>query len=372
MIQRLLTILSLALLTLPALAQNDQIEAQKRVIAALEQKIAAGEREISNIKEGRAASEDRVKRLVRQLDSRNQLLEATEKQARLLRAEISRTNRVAGNLNADLTRNRDQYADMVREAYRNYKHDNYLTYIFASRDFTDIARKIANLRAVAAMREGKMNDITRLSQEVADEQEVLARRKRSLDSVTQDLTAQKKKLQRDANNARTDVRSMSRKEKEALQKKIAQEQQLEVAINDLRKLTKGNTEGTSFSTKTSGLRLPVVGGNVKRYKENMAEVTGPRGAQVISIYDGKVVDIKRNRITDKYDVFVAHGDYITSYANLGSISVEKGQKIARNAQIGTIGSSVNILTMEPEYKMVFGIYPPNPSERMLAENCFRK
>lgn len=128
----------------------------------------------------------------------------------------------------------------------------------------------------------------------------------------------------------------------------------------------------SFSTKTTGLRLPVTAGSVKRYKENMAEIAGPKGAHVISIYDGKVVEIKRNRITNKYDVFVAHGEYITSYANMGSICVEKGQKVARNEQLGTIGSSVNIMTMETEYKLVFGIYPPNPGMKLRAENCFKR
>ena len=48
---------------------------------------------------------------------------------------------------------------MVREAYRNYKHNNYLTYIFSSRDFTDVAKKITNLREVASMRERKLHDI---------------------------------------------------------------------------------------------------------------------------------------------------------------------------------------------------------------------
>ena len=184
--------------------------------------------------------------------------------------------------------------------------------------------------------------------------------------------AQREKLQRDARNAKASIRSMSQKEKTALQRKIAQEQQLDVAIGELRKLTKGNTEGASFSAKTSGLRLPVTAGRVKRYKENMAEITGPKGAHVISIYDGKVVDVKRNRITNKYDVYVAHGEYITSYANMGTICVEKGQKVARNAQIGTIGSAVNVMTMETEYKLVFGIYPPNPGQKMRAEECFRK
>ena len=51
-----------------------------------------------------------------------------------------------------------QYAEMVREAYRNYRHNNYLTYIFSSRDFADMARKLTNLREVASMRERKLQD----------------------------------------------------------------------------------------------------------------------------------------------------------------------------------------------------------------------
>ena len=358
---RILTLLFLfAAFTAAAQGGRDAIEEQKRVIAALEKRIADEERAISKIQEGRAATEERVRRLARQLDSRNQLLEETEKQARLLRKEISRTDSVAGDLSSALERNRTQYAEMVREAYRNYKHNNYLTYIFSSRDFA------------ASMRERKLHDIAALSEQVAREKELLDRRKRSLDSVTQNLTAQKQKLQRDSRNARANIRQMSQKEKQALQRKLSQEQQLDVAISELRKLTKGNTEGASFSTKTTGLRLPVTAGSVKRYKENMAEIAGPKGAHVISIYDGKVVEIKRNRITNKYDVFVAHGEYITSYANMGSICVEKGQKVARNEQLGTIGSSVNIMTMETEYKLVFGIYPPNPGEKLRAENCFKR
>ena len=357
---RLLRILTLAFLlfSLAAVAQqttDNRIEAQKKVIAALEKRIATEEREISKLQKGRSATEERVRRLARQIDSRNQLLDETEKQARLLREEIARTDSVAGNLSATLERDRAQYGEMVREAYRNYKHNNYLTFLFSSRDFTDVARKITALREVASLRERKLRDS----------------RKKSLDSVTRNLSAQREKLQRDARNAKASIRSLSQKEKQALQRKISQEQQLDVAIGELRKLTKGNTEGASFSTKTSGLRLPVTAGRVKRYKENMAEITGPKGAHVISIYDGKVVDIKRNRITNKYDVYVAHGEYITSYANLGTICVEKGQKVARNAQLGTIGSSVNVMTMETEYKLVFGIYPPNPGQKMRAEDCFK-
>ena len=372
-IRKLLAALLLALSVSGAVAQNDaQIREQKRIIASLEKRIAAEEREISKLRQGRTSTEERIRRLARQIDSRTQLLDATEKEASLLREVIARKDSVAGGLSAALERNREQYAAMVREAYRNYRHNNYLTYIFSSRDFADAARRIANLRAVASMRESKLRDIRSLSEQVRTEQEELGRRKLSLDSATRRLSSQRERLQLDSRNARASVSRLSKKEKAALQRKIAQEQQLDAAIGELRKLTKGNKEGASFSSKTSGLRLPVQGGRVKRYKGNMAEVAGPKGAQAISIYDGKVVEIKRNRITGKYDVFVAHGEYITSYANMGTICVEKGQKVARNAQIGTIGSAVNVMTMETEYKLVFGIYPPNPGQKMRAEECFRK
>lgn len=372
-IRKLLAALLLALSVSGAVAQNDaQIREQKRIIASLEKRIAAEEREISKLRQGRTSTEERIRRLARQIDSRTQLLDATEKEASLLREEIARKDSVAGGLSAALERNREQYAAMVREAYRNYRHNNYLTYIFSSRDFADAARRIANLRAVASMRESKLRDIRSLSEQVRTEQEELGRRKLSLDSATRRLSSQRERLQLDSRNARASVSRLSKKEKAALQRKIAQEQQLDAAIGELRKLTKGNKEGASFSSKTSGLRLPVQGGRVKRYKGNMAEVAGPKGAQAISIYDGKVVEIKRNRITGKYDVFVAHGEYITSYANLGTICVEKGQKVARNEALGTIGSAVDIKTMQTEYRLVFGIYPPDPKQTMSAANCFKK
>ncbi len=186
------------------------------------------------------------------------------------------------------------------------------------------------------------------------------------------MSEQKLRLERDERNARATVKQLSDKERKAIAGKAQIEQQLEVAISELRKLTKGNKTGASFSAKTTGLHLPVKGGRVVRYKANMAEVAGEKGAGVISIYEGKVVDVKRNRITNKYEVYVAHGEYITSYANMGSTTVEKGQTVAKNQRIGTIGSQVNASTMQTEYRLIFGIYPPSAGTVMSAENCFKK
>ena len=86
---------------------------RKKVIADLEKRIANESGRFQKLQKGRAATEERVRRLARQIDSRNQLLDETEKQASLLREGIARKDSVAGDLASTLERNRAQYAEMV-------------------------------------------------------------------------------------------------------------------------------------------------------------------------------------------------------------------------------------------------------------------
>ena len=366
-------LLLLLTMTCVAIGQEDRrVEEQKKAIAALEKKIAAEEAAIGKLQKSRKTTEERARRLARQIAQRNQLLTETEREASRVEMEVERSTALADSLQEALEQNRTQYSELAREAYRNYRQQNYISYILSSRNFADISRRLTMMREMAALRERKLREINSLKQSVADEQLHLESRQKELDSVSKKVEGQRKRLQRDASAAKQEIRTMTNKEKQALARKMEQEEQLSVAISELRKLTKGNKEGASFSSRTSHLNLPVVGGRVKRYKGNMAEITGAKGATVRSIYEGKVVDVKRNRITAKYEVFVAHGEYITSYVNLGSVSVEKGQKVAKNGTLGTVGAAVNVTTMETEYKIVFGIYSPNPKETMSAANCFKK
>lgn len=359
---------------LPVSAQqnNTKIAAQRRIIADLEKKIADEERKISNLKNNKASTQERVRILTRQIQNRDDLLSANERQLRLLQREINSTDSTATLLAAKLELDKARYAEMVRESYRNYRHNNYLSYIFSSGDFLDVARRITVLREVAVKRGEKIEEIRSLSSQVAEQRDILARRQASLDSVKRSLSAQKKRLQRDALSAKSTVNKLSKQEQQALRTKLERERQLNVAISELRKLTKGNREGASFSKQTSRLNLPLVGGTVRKYRGNMAEIIGRKNADVISIYEGKVLEIKRNKINNKYDVYIAHGEYISSYANLSDVCVAKGDKVAKNRKIGTVGSSVNLATMEMEYKLVFGIYAPTPDITLKASDCFKK
>ena len=259
-----------------------------------------------------------------------------------------------------------------RAAYRNYRYHNHLTFLFSAKSFTELTRRIAMLRVATQYRQQQISQVSATRSDVQAERELLTKRRAELSETKRRLNKQRTKLLANVQEAKRSVSKMSSKQQALLRSKMAHEEKLDSAIKQLRKLIKGNKAGASFSDKTTALNIPVVGGKVKRYKGNMAEIVGPEGAAVTSIYEGKVVDIKRNKVTNKYDIFIAHGEYITSYANLSAVNVLKNAIVKKGERIGTIGSAVNISTMEMEYKIVFGIYAPSPDVKLSAANCFKK
>ena len=352
--------------------EKARIAEQRKLIEQLEKEVEEEEKKLNSIKKDKSTAQQRVRSITRQINSRNQLLNKTEKEISSIEKNIQLNDSLLTNTRNQMLNERERYAEMVREAYRNHQQNNYITYILASDNFADAARRIANIRAVAELRAERMRRIDSLEVSIEQQQSSLAERRQNLDDVQRKAEEQRKKLQSDVKSAQTAMNQLTNKEKAALRDKMESEERLDAAIDALRKLTKGNTAGASFSRTTSNLNLPVDGGSVKQYKGNMAEIVGRKGAEVRSIYEGKVVEVKRNRITGKFDVFVAHGEYITSYANLDEVSVQKEQKVAKNGRLGEIGSAVNLQTMQPEYKMVFGIYSPNPKETLRAADCFKK
>lgn len=352
--------------------EKARIAQQRKVVEEIEQQLAQDELRLKAIKEDKSNALKRMRTITKQINSRNSLLSRTEGEIISIEKNIALNDNMITQTREEYDTEREKYAEMVREAYRNHRQNNYVTYILASDNFTDIARRIANIRAVASLRAARLHRIDSLGKALEEQQLSLAERRHQLDSVKGRAVAQRDKLQKDVKSAERTMNQLTTKERAALKEKLESEERLDAAIDELRKLTKGNKEGASFSRTTSNLNLPVEGGTVRRYKSNMAEITARKGAAVNSIYEGKVVEVKRNRISGQYDVFVAHGEYITSYANLESVTVEKDAKVGRNQRIGTIGSSMNLSTMQPEHKMVFGIYSPNPKETLRAADCFKK
>ena len=370
---RLLIIaLTLLSLSLSATAQTKAIEQQRVVIANLERRIANEERELAKLKKNKASKEQQVASLTKQIEHRSALISETTRQIKRLTEEVAASERRLKNLSGEQTKLEANVQELARVAYRNYRYQNHLAYIFASKSFTDMARRIAMLRGATEYRFRQIEEIISIQKDVQAEREALSKRREELSATKRRLDSQRKKLRSDMAAAKKAISTMSSKQQSVLRSKMEHEEKLNAAIVQLRKLIKGNKAGASFSAKTTALSIPVAAGRVKRYKGNMAEFIGKEGAAVTSIYEGKVIDIKRNKVNNKYDIYIAHGEYITSYANLSAVSVAKGTIVQRGQRIGTIGAAVNIVTMEMEYKIVFGVYGPSPEVVILASNLFKK
>lgn len=371
-LQQYILTLVLLLMVAPAFAQSSKIDQQKRVIANLERSIAREEKQLEQLKKSKASAEKQVRSLTKQIEKRNALIRETTRQIKQLTAEVNASERRLKSLGGQLSALEENAREIVRVAYRNYRYQNYLTYLFSAKSFSDMARRIAMLRVATEYRISQIRQVSAVRRDEQAERNLLAKRREELSATKRRLDKQRANLRADMAAAKKAVSQMSSKEKSVLRSKMEHEEKLNNAIKQLRKLTKGNKAGASFSSSTTALNLPVAGGKVKRYKGNMAEIVGKEGAAVTSIYEGKVVDVKRNKVNNKYDVYIAHGEYITSYANLSAVSVAKGAIVQKGQRIGTIGSAVNISTMEMEYKIVFGIYAPSPEIVMSAANCFKK
>ena len=367
----ILTLLLFALLS-PVVAQTSKIEQQKKVIANLERSIAREEKQLAQLKKSKASAEKQVAALTKQIEKRNALIRETTRQIKQLTAEVNASEMRLRSLGGQLTELEENVRVLVRSAYRNYRYQNQLTYLFSAKSFADMARRVAMLRVATEYRIAQIKQVSAVRSDVQAERNTLAKRREELSATKRRLDNQRTKLRADMAAAKKTVSQMSSKQQSVLRSKMEHEEKLNSAIKELRKLTKGNKAGASFSASTTALNLPVAGGKVKRYKGNMAEIVGKEGAAVTSIYEGKVVDIKRNKVNNKYDIYIAHGEYITSYANLSAVSVTKNAIVKKGQRIGTIGSAVNISTMEMEYKIVFGIYAPSPDVKMSAANCFKK
>lgn len=353
-------------------AQKDKVAEQQRIIDNLERSIEREEQELAKLKKNKATQQKRAKSLARQIERRTALISTRTRQISRLNTEVAASEQRLEELAANIARLEQSVREMARAAYRNYRNTNTLTHLLSAGSATEFAHRVAALRCASMSRSEQIERVVELRKKEQEERTKLSARRSELAANKKKLSQQRQRLQGDMQAAKSTISRMSKRERNVLQSLAEHEKSLNKAIAELRKMTKGNREGSTFNAATSGLRLPLAGGKVAQYNGNMAEIVGAKGAKVTSIYEGKVMKISRNKVNNKYEVYIAHGEYISAYANLASVVVKRGDTVARNGQIGTVGTMVNPATMELQYKIVFSIHSPSPKIKVRASALFAK
>jgi septal ring factor EnvC (AmiA/AmiB activator) len=368
---RLLLVVAFATTPLLLSAQSTKkVEEQRQKVEQYRKDLERAKSEVSKLKKEKSSASERVKALNRQMNLRNNYIAETEREKDLVKEDIAMVDHLADSLQQALDRNRTIYGEAVRAAYRSYRQNTATNYLFSSEGISDASRRMAQVQHLADSRKALAEEIARQEEELGIERERLATRRHELDSITMSLEKERASLAEDKKEAQRTYNNLSSAERKALNNQQQQQKRLNSAIAELRKLTEGNTAGSSFSDKTKALNLPVVGGSVSKAQGNMATITGKRGSDVRSIYEGKVIRISKDN-TNHSMVFIAHGQYISVYTHLGSVSVKENQTVKRDQKIGTIGIGIDHTGKESAY-MQFMINHADSNKRMSVMDCFKK
>jgi septal ring factor EnvC (AmiA/AmiB activator) len=99
--------------------------------------------------------------------------------------------------------------------------------------------------------------------------------------------------------------------------------------------------------------------NIK-IKNNGIDITSAPGAQAKAIFDGEVSSVIFIANLN-YVVIIRHGDYLTVYSNLESVSVKKGDKVKTRQSLGTVSTGQGESKSRLHFELWQGTIVQNPS-----------
>lgn len=369
---KLLFVILLATTPLSASAQKkgQSVDDQRKRVEQYKKSLDNAKREVNNLKKEKSSAHEQVKALEKQVKMRMEYIDEVEAEHDLVKAEIVATEHIIDSLDATLSHNREIYAEAVRVAYRNFKQNSSIYYLFSSRNMTEAARRMAEMQHIADSRKALADTIAVQSTRLEEQRAMLTLRSNELDSVTQALDKERRELEDDRVAAQRSYNKLSKREQEAINQQRKQEKLHENAVAELQKLIKNNTVGSSFSKSTRGLNLPVEGGTLTEEGYG-ATIKGKAGDNVRTMHEGKVEEIVRMERTNHYTVYLSYGAHLVTFTNLGSVCVKKGDVLKKDQQIGTIGRGINAQGKEYYYIRI-AVYERNSQKQLFVSDFFKK
>ena len=367
---RLLLILAALFCALNLAAQNQSLDALRDEIRRAEEEIRATNELLAKTKKDKQVTQNQLKLIQNRIRNRKQIIANLEKQTQVINGDIGTKNDTVHAMQNELTQLRKEYADMVYAAYKNYKLNNFLVFLFASKDFNDATRRISYMRRYNRMRQQKAEQI----KSVADSLHVpigeLENRKAELTKVRDTRTQEVSSLGKDEKqyqSSLSEINTKSGKLSSEIRKKQSQINKLQQRIQAIiaeearkNRATPKSAAQEEYIANLSGrfdqnkglLPYPVRGGViVDRYgvhphatqkglmvNNKGVNIASGSGAEVRAVFEGDITQIVFVQGLNN-TVIIRHGNYLTTYSNLASVNVKTGDKVTLNQVIGRLSNS---------------------------------
>ena len=360
----------------------------------LQQQIAESETLLQSTKKDVKSQLDNLALLNGQIADRKKYIHIIERDVKSLNNEINALQRQLKTLERDLKDKKDKYESSVQYMYRNKSIQEKLMFIFSAENLSQTYRRLRYVREYANYQRLQAIEIERKQKQVNAKKAELETTREAKEKLLKEGEAEKKKLEKQEKEKQGILNGLKRKQRgiqSEINKKRRSADQLnkqidrliELEIEKARKRAEEEARKAAKDGKKSGEKpvgkQPVQKGTVDKFRMNNEDrqlsgtfesnkgrlpmpITGPyvivghygqyavsknvrldnkgidirgkEGAKARAVFDGEVSAIfKYNGLSN---VLVRHGNYISVYCNLSSVSVAKGSKVKAREEIGVI------------------------------------
>jgi len=362
-----------------ASAQNKKDLENKK--AKLQKEIDFTNKQLKIVEKNKNSTAEQLSALRKKIQLREALIGTINTEISSLGGAIASTSKEINNLESDLQKLRREYAEMIRKAYLNSNDYQLMMFLFAARDFNQAYKRMKYLQQYGEYRrsqagliqgtqeslngkkqelEQKKNEKTSLRNTEQKQKSTLEKEKKDQVKLLQTLTDRQKRLQKDlaekqAAKKKLDraIENIIRKEIEAAKKKAVAAGKKNVNNSNVFTLAPEAAKlSKSFSGNKGSLPWPVEQGAITGLfgehphkelkgiiiKNNGVDIQSRKGATARAIFEGAVSGVVSIPGAGKA-VIIRHGDFLTVYSNLETVSVNTGDKVNTKQSIGTIGDS---------------------------------
>ena len=357
----------------------------------LQQQIAESETLLRSTKKDVKSQLDNLALINGQIADRKKYINAIERDVKSLNNEINALQRQLKTLQRDLKDKKDKYESSVQYMYRNKSIHEKLLFIFSADNLSQTYRRMRYVREYANYQRLQAIEIERKQKQVNAKKAELETTREVKEKLLEEGEAEKKKLEKQEKEKQGILNGLKRKQRgiqSEINKKRRSANKLNAQIDRLieqeieRARKRAEEEARKAGKKTgekSAGKQPVQKGTVDKFRMNSEDrqlsgtfesnkgrlpmpITGPyvivgrygqyavtknvrldnkgidirgkEGAKARAVFDGEVSAIfKYNGLSN---VLVRHGNYISVYCNLSSVSVVKGSKVKAREEIGVV------------------------------------
>ncbi|MCP3929415.1 MAG: peptidoglycan DD-metalloendopeptidase family protein [Bacteroidetes bacterium] len=309
-----------------------------------------------------------------QIQKRQQLINTFQEEIHFTNQEVEKLSEAIKSLNNDLNYLKEEYAKMMRIAFRQKLNNTNILFIFSANSFNDAFRRWQYLkqydkyrqkqvRLILETRKNINGKITQLEQHKTVKEDLLIseeQQKQLLDTELDDNSQVLESLKKDESKLSVELSRHQKAHKalnDAIEKiiigEIAQKEEEEEesskASVTLPKAPRESDLSGNFNNNRGSLPWPVETGYVSRrfgtqshptlkgiqIVNNGVDIRTGKNADVKSVFEGKVAG---TQYIPGYEnmVIIRHGQYYTVYSNLEEIFVKRGDAIKRRQTIGRV------------------------------------